>query len=72
MRKSEVRRAIVVLEQEMTPYSKKAIQYLNKMQDEYIIEYFTEDELLVNITKHQLVPKHEVLTDEEKIALLQK
>jgi DNA-directed RNA polymerase I, II, and III subunit RPABC1 len=29
-----------------------------------------EDELLVNITKHELVPKHQVLTDAEKKELL--
>jgi DNA-directed RNA polymerase I, II, and III subunit RPABC1 len=36
------------------------------------IELFKESELLVNITKHHLVPQHIVLTNEEKSALLQK
>lgn len=31
-----------------------------------------EDELLVNITMHYLVPPHQVLTDAEKKALLNK
>ena len=30
------------------------------------IEIFTQDELMVNITEHDLVPKHEVLTVEQK------
>jgi len=31
-----------------------------------------EDELLVNITKHERVPPHQVLTDAEKKALLKR
>lgn len=34
------------------------------------IEKFREAELLVNITEHVLVPKHEVLSDEAKKELL--
>ena len=33
---------------------------------------FIQDELLVNITKHELVPKHMVLTDAEKSELLKR
>ena len=36
------------------------------------IELFYQSELLVNITEHELVPKHQVLTDEEKPELLKK
>ncbi|CEI40263.1 hypothetical protein FVEN_g1804 [Fusarium venenatum] len=36
------------------------------------IECFLEDDLLVNITHHELVPKHVLLSREEKIALLKR
>jgi len=36
------------------------------------IEVFPEQDLLVNITKHELVPKHILLSPEEKKALLER
>ena len=36
------------------------------------MEVFVEQDLLVNITKHELVPKHVLLSDEEKQQLLQR
>lgn len=37
-----------------------------------IIEHFQEQDLLVNITKHELVPKHVLLSPNEKKALLER
>ncbi|KAI9854275.1 MAG: DNA-directed RNA polymerases II 24 kDa polypeptide (RNA polymerase II subunit 5) [Pleopsidium flavum] len=37
-----------------------------------IIEFFQEQDLLVNITHHELVPKHVLLSPEEKRALLER
>jgi DNA-directed RNA polymerase I, II, and III subunit RPABC1 len=37
-----------------------------------IVECFTESELLVNITKHVLVPEHRILSAEEKDTLLKR
>jgi DNA-directed RNA polymerase I, II, and III subunit RPABC1 len=42
------------------------------MQHTYKLEEFSESDLLVNITHHSLVPRHDVLTPEEKAALLEK
>jgi DNA-directed RNA polymerases I, II, and III subunit RPABC1 len=43
-----------------------------EMCEPFIIETFMQEELLVNITHHELVPKHQVLADTEKSELLKK
>jgi len=52
------------------------VQQLAKLniddKDPVCIEIFKQDELLFNVLKHQLVPKHIVLTDREKLELLEK
>lgn len=42
------------------------------MSSQFRLEEFSEADLLVNITHHTLVPRHQVLTTEEKKALLDK
>lgn len=51
----------------MTPSAKQSIM---DMAPKYILEQFIESELLVNITEHELVPEHVVMTPEEKRELL--
>lgn len=60
-------RAIIVVQQGMTPSAK---QSLIDMAPKYILEQFLESELLINITEHELVPEHIVLTPDEKEELL--
>ena len=38
----------------------------------YHFEVFMQEELLVNITHHELVPKHMVLSDADKAELLKR
>lgn len=42
------------------------------MSAQYRLEEFSEADLLVNIVHHTLVPRHEVLTQDEKKVLLEK
>ncbi len=43
---------------------------MNEFEEFLHIEYFEEKELLVNITEHELVPEHFILTDADKKELL--
>lgn len=71
MERDSVRSAIIILQTGLTPYAKSAVEKLSAGA-RYRMEVFLENELIVNITKHVLVPKHVVLSDEEKRKLLQR
>lgn len=49
-----------------------ALKIIPAVASETRIETFLEADLLVNITHHELVPKHVLLSKEEKTALLQR
>ncbi|CAG2102240.1 unnamed protein product, partial [Medioppia subpectinata] len=67
MQEENISRACIVVQVGMTPSAKQA---LTDMAPKYILEQFLESELLINITEHELVPEHVVLTPEEKAELL--
>ncbi|CAO3670216.1 unnamed protein product [Umbelopsis ramanniana] len=62
-------KGIIIFQQTMTSSANKVIQ---GMSAKYHLESFQEAELLVNITKHVLVPIHIVLSTEEKLTLLKR
>lgn len=64
-----ITRGIIIWEDKMTPAAKKVIE---AMRAQFVLEDFDEASLLVNITHHTLVPKHEVMTPQEKRELLQR
>ncbi|EIW84217.1 RPB5 subunit of DNA-directed RNA polymerase [Coniophora puteana RWD-64-598 SS2] len=69
LEEKSIQRAIIIFPGAMTGAARKVIV---AMASQYRIEEFSESDLLVNITHHILVPKHEVLTPEQKKALLEK
>ncbi len=60
-------RGMFIYATSLTSAAQKIIQQISS---KFVIETFEEAELLVNITRHELVPKHELLTPEEKKQLL--
>jgi len=67
MQEEKIHRAIIIVQQGMTPSAK---QSLVDIAPKYILEQLLESELLINITEHELVPEHIVLTPDEKEELL--
>lgn len=67
MKNESVSRAVMVIASNLTPFAR---QCLLDLMPKLHIEQFTENELLVNITQHVLVPEHRILTKEEKQVLL--
>ncbi|KAL7823042.1 RNA polymerase [Trichoderma gracile] len=60
---------IMVTHVPLSPAARKSLASVENLAK---IECFLEDDLLVNITHHELVPRHVLLSREEKIALLKR
>eukprot|EP01147_Barroeca_monosierra_P010354 gene10354-2489_t len=65
-----IRSGIIVTRTKLTPSAAKAVKEANGTG--HFVQVFDVTELIVNITRHELVPKHIILTKEEKLALLEK
>lgn len=63
------RSGILVTHVVVSPAARK---YLASVESLVRVECFIEDDLLVNITHHELVPRHILLSPEEKAALLRR
>ena len=72
MTRDGVPHGILVVQVGLTPQARTIIEQLQYDSGKTTLEVFLENELLVNITKHILVPKHEVLSDMEKLELLKR
>ena len=69
--KLEIYRAIIIMKHghSLTPFAARVIEKLKKY---CYIEPFSIMELQYNVTKHKLVPKHEILSNEDKMNLFKK
>ena len=65
------RSAIIVLRKTLSPMCRTKIREMELKEGRHI-ELFTEAELVVDITKHILVPRHIVLSEKEKEDILKR
>ncbi|EGD76324.1 hypothetical protein PTSG_01026 [Salpingoeca rosetta] len=66
--KENSKRVIIVYRGKLAGAARKAMEVLK--DSGFVFEVFTEAELAINVTRHRLVPKHDVLTEAEKQQLL--
>lgn len=69
MKEEAIHRAVLVLQRKL---SAKAKTHIALSAHKFHIQDFLEEELLVNITRHVMVPKHQVLGPEDKATLLRR
>jgi len=74
MEKDKIRKALLVVQDKITPYAQQVLRAMAAQKDDQriVLEEWKEAELMVNITKHVLVPKHVLLTKEEQAELLKR
>jgi len=69
MHENSVLNAIIVIRSEISAFAKRIVEKANAA---FRMETFKQSELMINITKHELVPTHLVLTNAQKKDLLKK
>ncbi|KAF5200306.1 DNA-directed RNA polymerases I, II, and III subunit RPABC1 [Thalictrum thalictroides] len=66
MKAEDISKGILIIQTKVSSFAKTFVN-----EGRGTLEVFEEAELLVNITEHKLVPKHELLTPEQKKAVLE-
>lgn len=70
MKSQKINRGILVVKGGFSAFAKQLLPELTTRG--ITLEHFQEPELMINITDHLLVPKHEVLTEAQKKAVLKR
>ena len=68
---ADIYRAVLVSNRSLTSSAEKLLKKLEN-ESKLIIEFFTTSDLMINITHHEMVPRHIVCTREEKELVLKK
>lgn len=71
IREKNIFNGVIISNKILATNAEKLIREIN-IDDNYHIEYFNIDDLLVNISRHDLVPKHIIVGEEEKKKVLLK
>ena len=71
MNNQNIKHCIIISNEELSLQAQKMVLELD-LQQAFHFEHFLVSELTVNITQHELVPKHLLISDEEKDAVLKK
>ncbi|KRZ14541.1 DNA-directed RNA polymerases I, II, and III subunit RPABC1 [Trichinella zimbabwensis] len=67
LQSENMNRAILIVQEPMTAIARHSVADLSP---KYRLEQFLESELMVNIIRHELVPRHVIMSNQEKEELL--
>ena len=71
MTEEKIKHGIIIVKEGITSFANGEIQAASRLDEPLFLETFSENELVVDITEHELVPKHELLTTNDKNKLLE-
>ena len=65
MMSENIRDAVFVIKEKLTPFAKQAVDYV-VVQKNYSIQMFHENEVYLRVFEHKYIPEHHVIDEEEK------